>query len=99
MVELTKTSPAPASAMIRAPACTAIPRGFPPATRSTSPVCTPHRTSSPSDAERLTNRHRAPDRASGAVEEREEAIPGGVDLLAAETGELRTDRAVVPAEK
>ena len=47
-MELTSTSPAPASEAIRDATCTAIPRGFSPSRRSTSPVWTPARTSSPS---------------------------------------------------
>jgi hypothetical protein len=43
-VEVTSTSPDPASAAVRAPICTAIPRRRS-STSSTSPVCNPLRTS------------------------------------------------------
>ena len=45
------------------------------------------------DGEPAANRTRRP------VEEREEAVAGGVDLLAAEAIELGSDRRIVPSEE
>ena len=60
VVELTSTSAAPPIDMIRAATCTAMPRGLSPEGRSTSPVCTPARTSSSSSssASRMASPHR-----------------------------------------
>ena len=88
-VEETSTSPGPASAATRAPMCTAIPPTLP-SIRSHSPVWRPARISSPSSTDAFADRAGAADRARRAVERREEAVAGGVDLVAPKPRELTT---------
>ena len=45
-----------------------------------------------------THRPRAPERSRGPIERREEAISCGVDLTAAEAGQLAADRRAVPPQ-
>ena len=68
-----------------------------PSTCSHSPVCRPARTSMPRSRHGLHDRAGAADRAGRAVEGGEEAVAGGVDLAAAEAGELRAHAGVVLA--
>ena len=49
--------------------------------------------------EAVHHRERTPDCARGALEGREEAVPGGLDLLTAEDDELAPSRAVVRREE
>ena len=98
-MELTKTSPAPASDMTLAPTWTAMPRGFSPAGRSTSPVWTPARTSRPSPREGVADGEPAANSTRRPVEERKKAVARGVDLLAVVTIELGSDRRIVPSEE
>ena len=94
----TTTSPASACAATRAPMFTAMPATLPSAI-STSPVCRPARTSSPSVADRIDDRLCAADRARGPVEGREEPVARGIDLAPVEAGELASHRGMVLLEQ
>ena len=65
----------------------------------TSPVCTPARTSSPRSRTASRIAHAQRNGARGAVERREEAVTGGVDLAAAVALELAADDRVVAVEQ
>ena len=93
----TSTSPAPAAAATRAAVCTAMPL-MSSSRSSTSPVCTPARTSRPRprNTSRITVAHRM---AGGSVEPGEGAVAGGLDLTAVEARKLAPDLGIVPAEQ
>ena len=97
-MEVTSTSRAAAAAATRAPRWTAIPRGLAPRGRSTSPVCTPVRTSRPSSP---TSAQIASAQwmARRPVERGEKAVPCGIDLLAVKPLELPADDRVMPLEQ
>ena len=90
----TSTSPAPPSAMIRAPTTTVIPPSFLPI-RSHSPKWTPARISTPRSRTASAIAAGAGDRRGGFLEACEEAVPGGVELGASEALEFPTDDPVV----
>ena len=79
----TRTSPGPASAATRAPMWTAIPRDLV-AGSSISPVWRPARILEPERPDRRAIAQGTADGARGAVESRQEAVAGRVDLAAAE---------------
>src|SRR5437899_9899961 len=93
----TSTSPGAAWAATRAPMWTAMPPTFP-SISSHSPVWRPARTSMPS-SHAIRDRAGAADRPSGAVEAGEESVPGRVELLPAEAGELGADVGVVGGDQ
>ena len=79
MVDETMTSAAPPSAMTRAAACTARPRGLSP-TNSTSPVLDADADRQGHGARRCSHRLRAAHRPDRAVEHGQHAVAGDVDL-------------------
>ena len=98
-MELTSTSPAPASEAIRDATCTAIPRGFSPepalhlARVDAGPDVEPERPEGVPDLDGTA------DRAGRPVERGQEAVPGGVELLPGEASERTADRRVVLVEQ
>ena len=94
----TRTSPGPAAAATRAPMWTASPETLS-SRSSTSPVCRPARTSSPSAGTLLAIARAQRTAAGGAVEGGEEPVARGVDLAAPEAAELAADEVVVSLEE
>ena len=78
--------------------CTAMPPMSSPRS-SHSPVCKPGAHFDAQRLHRVANCHGAADRSLRAVERREEAVAGGVDLAAAKTGQLRPHDGVVRVEQ
>jgi hypothetical protein len=96
-VEVASTSPGCARAQTRAPMCTAIPVRSSPRF-SHSPTCTPATHVDPERTRAVGDRLCAAHGTCGPVERGEEAVAGGVDLLAAEPFELRAYHRVVAVE-